>query len=117
MKKNPMEVLPTEGLEAALEETRPEKLNRFFRENEEALLSEEYLFSDYMKAVMNQKGITISQALLKGRVDNIYGYRILSGERRVKDRDIILKICFGANFNLRETQRALQLGGYGKLYW
>ena len=34
--------------------------------------------------------------------------KLLNGEKRTKQRDVILRICYAAEFSLQETQRALK---------
>lgn len=41
---------------------------------------------------------------------------MLSGEKRTKQRDIILRICYAAELTLSETQKALEKYGMPKLY-
>ncbi|MCR5793395.1 MAG: hypothetical protein K6G65_09525, partial [Lachnospiraceae bacterium] len=45
-----------------------------------------------------------------------YGYKLLSGEKRTKRRDVILRICYAAGLSLEETQRALRKYGMPELY-
>lgn len=116
MKKNPMEVLPTEGLEAALEETRPEKLDCFFNAHEGALLEGERPFADYMRGLLKDKGLLQQEVFLAADIPEPYGYRLISQERHTRQRDVILRLCFGAGFSLKETQRALRLAGQEELY-
>ncbi|MBQ6075503.1 MAG: hypothetical protein IJK86_05035 [Lachnospiraceae bacterium] len=116
MKKNPMEVLPTEELEDALEQTRPGGLGTYFRENEEALLTGEKPFADYMRRLMKEKGLLQQEVFLAADIPETYGYRLISQERHTRQRDVILRLCFGARFTLKETQRALRLAGQEELY-
>ena len=116
MKKNPMEVLPTEGLEAALEETRPGQLNTYFKENEEALLTGERPFGEYMRSLFKEKGLRQQDVFRAADIPETYGYRLINEERHTKRRDVILRICYGAHFSLKETQRALRLAGQEELY-
>ncbi|MBP8720835.1 MAG: hypothetical protein KBH72_09315, partial [Lachnospiraceae bacterium] len=45
-----------------------------------------------------------------------YGYKLLSGEKRTRQRDVILRICYAAKFSLAETQRALKKYEMPELY-
>ena len=45
---------------------------------------------------------------LKADIPERYGYKLLSGEKHTKQRDVILRICYAAEFTLKETQRALR---------
>lgn len=45
-----------------------------------------------------------------------YGYKLISEEKRTRQRDVILRICYAAEFTLEETQRALRIYGMPQLY-
>ena len=53
---------------------------------------------------------------LRADIPERYGYKLLSGEKRTKQRDVILRICYAAEFTLNETQRALKKYGLPQLY-
>ena len=53
---------------------------------------------------------------LKADIPERYGYKLLSGEKRTKQRDVILRICYGAELSLEETQSALEKYELPKLY-
>nr|MBQ6241714.1 hypothetical protein [Lachnospiraceae bacterium] len=116
MKKNPMEVLSTEGLEEALGQTRPGGLETYFRENEDALLIGDRPFADYMRRLFKEKGLLQQEVFLAADIPETYGYRLISQERHTRQRDVILRLCFGARFTLKETQRALRLAEQEELY-
>ena len=116
MKKNPMEVLSTEGLEDALEQARPADLGNYFRDNGEALLTGDKPFADYMRRLLKEKGLLQQEVFLAADIPEPYGYRLISQERHTRQRDVILRLCFGARFTLKETQRALRLAEQEQLY-
>ena len=41
---------------------------------------------------------------------------MISEEKKTKQRDVILRICYGARFSLEETQRALKMYDMPTLY-
>ena len=45
-----------------------------------------------------------------------YGYKLIAEEKHTRQRDVILRLCFGAGFTVEETQRALKLAGLSPLY-
>ena len=45
-----------------------------------------------------------------------YGYKLLSEEKRTRQRDVILRLCYAAHFSLDETQKALRIYGMPELY-
>ena len=73
------------------------------------------LIGEMIKA-RKEKGITQQTVFLKADIPERYGYKLLSGEKHTKQRDIILRICYAAGFTLQETQRALRKYGMPELY-
>lgn len=65
---------------------------------------------------MAEKEITQHLVFMRADIPERYGYKLLSGERRTKQRDVILRICYSAEFTLPETQRALKKYGMSELY-
>ena len=112
----PMDVLSTESLEDALEHTGPADLERFFREHEAALVGAERPFALYMRSLIKAKGLLQQAVFLAADIPETYGYRLISEERHTRRRDVILRLCLGARFSLKETQRALRLAGFEELY-
>ena len=53
---------------------------------------------------------------MKADIPERYGYKLLSGEKHTKQRDVILRICYAAEFTLEETQRALRKYEMPELY-
>ena len=53
---------------------------------------------------------------MKAEIPERYGYKLLSGEKRTRQRDVILRICYAAEFSLKETQRALKKYRLPELY-
>ena len=73
-------------------------------------------FSIYIKDLISQKGLTQQAVFLNADIPERYGYKLLSGEKHTKRRDIILRICYAANMTLEETQRALKKYQMPELY-
>lgn len=53
---------------------------------------------------------------LNADIPERYGYKLLSGEKHTKQRDVILRICYAAELTLEETQRALKKYEMPELY-
>lgn len=53
---------------------------------------------------------------LKADIPEKYGYKLLSGEKHTRQRDIILRICYAAELTLEQTQRALRKYEMPQLY-
>ena len=71
---------------------------------------------EQVKSVLREKGITQQIAFLKADIPERYGYKLLSGEKHTRQRDVILRICYASGFTLKETQRALRKYGMPELY-
>lgn len=90
--------------------------NTYCKENKESMIIDDLAFSVYFKELFKQKGITQQTVFLKADIPERYGYKLLSGEKRTRQRDVILRICYAAEFTLEETQRALKKYGMSELY-
>ena len=73
-------------------------------------------FSIYIKDLLCEKGLTQQSVFLNADIPERYGYKLLSGEKRTKQRDVILRICYAAELSLSETQRALKKYSLPELY-
>lgn len=106
----------TSELENVLGSTHLNDFDTYCKENKESLVLDEDAFSVYFKDIFKKKGITQQTVFLKADIPERYGYKLLSGEKRTRQRDIILRICYAAEFSLEETQRALKKYGMPELY-
>jgi hypothetical protein len=69
-----------------------------------------------MKGILARKKLTQQTVFLKADIPERYGYKILSGEKHTRQRDVILRICYAAEMSLEETQRALRKYEMPELY-
>lgn len=106
----------TEDLENILHSTHNGALASFLAENAAELVDASKPFSSYMHQIIKRNGMTQQDVFLAADFPERYGYKLLAEEKRTKQRDYILRICYAANMTLDETQRALALYGMGKLY-
>lgn len=88
----------------------------YCKNNQESLLENANTFSNYVKNLIKEKGLSQQIVFLKADIPERYGYKLLSGEKRTKQRDVILRICYAANFTLEETQRSLKKYEMAELY-
>lgn len=93
--------------------SRPEE---FLKKHSSEMFDEQNPFASYMRSLFQKHKIKQQDVFLKADFSQRYGYRLISGERRTKQRDYILRLCLGAEFTLDETQRALQIYGMSRLY-
>lgn len=106
----------TSDLESVLGSTHVRDFDAFCKANKESMLSEDKAFTVYMKELFKEKGMSQQLVFLKGDIPERYGYKLLSGEKKTRQRDIILRLCYAAVFSLEETQRALRKYEMPELY-
>ena len=111
-----MQEKETKELEKVLGKTHLSDYDSFVEDNRDSMLSDSNSFSTYVKGLMSQKGISQQTVFLNADVPERYGYKLLSGEKHTKQRDVILRLCYAAEFTLSETQRALKKYGMSELY-
>ena len=99
-----------------LKKTKPEKVDRYIEENAEEMFFDSRPFSSYMRSLIREKGVRLQDVFLLADISEGYGYKLISGEKHTRQRDVILKLCLTAGFTLEETQRALKLYGMSPLY-
>ncbi|WP_026522900.1 hypothetical protein [Butyrivibrio sp. VCB2001] len=111
-----MQEKETKELEKVLGKTHLSDYDSFVEDNRDSMLSASNSFSTYVKGLMSQKGISQQTVFLNADVPERYGYKLLSGEKHTKQRDVIIRLCYAAEFTLSETQRALKKYGMSELY-
>ena len=106
----------TQELEHVLKSTHVKNFDSYCKNNAKDLMDSEDAFPVYMKDIFREKNITQQVVFLKADIPERYGYKLLSGEKRTRQRDIILRICYAAEMSLEETQRALRKYKMPELY-
>ena len=106
-----------EGLYEQIGSIRLEELPTFLRNHMEDLLTGPRPFAEYMRAKFRDKGVLQQNIFLAADISENYGYKLIAEEKHTVRRDIILRICLAAKFDLNETQKALILYGMAPLYW
>ncbi len=106
----------TNELEKTLGKTHLSDYDSYIENNKDSILSESNSFSTYVKELLADKGLTQQTVFLNADIPERYGYKLLSGEKHTKQRDVILRICYAGEFSLPETQRALRKYGMAELY-
>lgn len=106
----------TKELTDILGKTHLSDFEKYCKENKESMNTDTDTFSIYIKNILSQKGITQQNVFLKADIPERYGYKLLSGEKHTKQRDIILRICYASELTLNETQRALKKYEMPELY-
>lgn len=111
-----MEEKSTKELTDILGKTHLSDFDSYCNENKKSMGILQESFSVYIKNILVSKKITQQTVFLNADIPERYGYKLLSGEKRTKQRDIILRICYAAELSLEETQRALKKYGMAELY-
>ncbi|MCR4647916.1 MAG: hypothetical protein K5776_02445 [Lachnospiraceae bacterium] len=91
-------------------------INKYLEENKDEMVNDEHAFAEYMRLKFKEKGVLQQDVFLYADIPERYGYKLISQEKHTRQRDIILRICYSANFTLEETQKALRLYGMPELY-
>ena len=102
------------ALNAAVMQLSPAELPQFLKEHAED--QPKRPFTDYMRQKFREKRISQQNVFLAADLSERYGYKLISGEKPTKKRDVILRICLAAAFRLEEVQEALILYGLAPLY-
>ena len=106
----------TKELVNALGSTHVSDFEKFYHENRDDMKMEMDSFSVYIKDLLREKGLTQQKVFLLADIPERYGYKLLSGEKHTKQRDVILRICYAAECTLEETQKALRKYEMPQLY-
>ena len=106
----------TTELEKVLKSTHINDADRFLEENEASMLGDDRGFTKYMRNLFKEKGLRQQDVFLYADIPERYGYKILSGEKHTRQRDVILRMCYSAELTLEETQKALRIYGMPELY-
>jgi len=106
----------TRELVNVLGKTHISDFDSYVKSNKDSMLDEEAAFSVYVKDLLSEKGITQQKVFIEADIPERYGYKLLSGEKHTKQRDVILRICYAAGFSLEETQSALRKYRMPELY-
>lgn len=106
----------TKELDDILGKTHISDFDKFCVEQKGSMDPEQNAFSEYIKDLLKEKKITQQMVFLKADIPEKYGYKLLSGEKHTRQRDIILRICYAAELTLEQTQRALRKYEMPQLY-
>ena len=106
----------TDELKNVLGKTHVQDMEKYFDENADSLLSEDRPFYDFFREKIREKNILLQDIFLGADIPERYGYKLISEEKRTRQRDVILRLCYSAGFTLDETQQALRIYGLPELY-
>ncbi len=106
----------TDELNNVLGNMHASDIGKYLSQNNGEMLDDENMFSVYIKDIIKRNGLLLQEVFLYADVPERYGYKLLSGEKHTKQRDVILRICYSAKLTLEETQKALKIYGMPTLY-
>lgn len=106
----------TQELEKILNSTHAKEAEKYLLENADNMIDNEKPFVSYMRKILKEKRLRKQDIFIQADIPERYGYKLLSEQKRTKQRDVILRICYASDFTLEETQRALKLYGMSPLY-
>ncbi|MCC8120696.1 MAG: hypothetical protein LIO42_01625, partial [Oscillospiraceae bacterium] len=106
----------TDELEHVLHDLGPEDIDDYLAAYADSLVDTPRPFASYLRAILRQKHLTQREVFERAGLSDRYGYRLLTQEKNTRQRDYILRLCFGAQLSLQEVQRALKLYGMSELY-
>ncbi|MFV0466433.1 MAG: hypothetical protein ACK5ML_10205 [Lachnospiraceae bacterium] len=106
----------TQELDNVLGSTHLKQFEAFCHENKDSFIDESYAFHEFVKKLISERKLTQQMVFLRADIPERYGYKILSGEKHTKQRDVILRICYAAEFTIEEAQSALKKYQMPQLY-
>lgn len=106
----------TDGLMDVLVSAGSAGVGKFLRENEGEIRSGDRPFAAYLRELLKSHGKTQQEIITKAGFSDKYGYRLLSEDKRTRQRDYIIRVCLAGEFGLDEIQSLLKLYGMSPLY-
>lgn len=111
-----MTELDTSELEKILGQTHSQDFSEFTRTNSDSMLDMSNDFSQDMRSQLAFKGITQKELFVRADIPEKYGYKLISGEKTTRKRDVILRLTIAAELTLKQTQRVLHKYELPELY-
>ncbi len=97
-----LEVIKNNPLDKTIKEIQEEQLNISLR--------------DYLNDLIVEHGSKPADVMKKAGLNKSYFYAIIDGNRVNPSRDILIRLCFGFELSLDETQKLLKTFGAAVLY-
>lgn len=93
--------------------TKADNIDDFLTENKDSFT--DVSLSEYLTALLKEKGLIKAEVIKKSELSDIYAYQIFSGVKQ-PTRDKVLCIAFGMGLTVAETQQLLKSCGLPFLY-
>ena len=110
------EQITTSRLDAILKNAKPQNVEEYLEEHTDDLITEKKAFAAYMRKLIRDKNLKQQDVFIASDIPERYGYKLIAEDKHTINRDIIIRLCLGAQFSLKEVQRALKLYGMSPLY-
>ena len=94
-----------------------DELDSFLTQNAGEMITEARPFAAYMRQKLREKGLLQQDVFLAADLSEGFGYKLISEEKRTRQRDVILRLCLAAEFKPAEVQEALLRYGMAPLWW
>lgn len=96
---------------------RADELDKYLKQNKNEFITDPRPFAEYMRMKLKEKGLLQQNVFLAADISENYGYKLIAEEKRNRQRDVILRLCFAAQFQAEEAQEALIRYGMAPLWW
>ena len=94
-----------------------EELGSFLERNAGEMITEARPFAVYMRRKLREKGLLQQNVFLAADLSEGFGYKLISEEKRTRQRDVILRLCLAAQLGPEEVWEALLRYGMAPLWW
>ncbi len=88
----------------------------YVEENKDSMLSPANDFYSFIRTKLKENSISQKTLFVKADISETYGYKLLSGEKKTRQRDVILRMLIAAKLDFDEVQSALHKYGMEELY-
>ncbi len=106
----------TDKLGQELETLHPDEMDRFLEDNWQDMLDGDREFTDFMRGMIRKKNLEWKNVYNAAGISEKYGQEVISMRKHTTNRDLIIRLCLAAQFDLEDTQHALKLYGMQPLY-
>ena len=106
----------TSELTRVLKKSRVSDVDSFLEDNSKKLIDSDNPFGEYMRSCIRGAGLKQQDVFIAADISEGYGYKLISGEKHTRDRDVLIRLCIAARLGLEGTQKALKLYGMAPLY-
>ena len=111
-----MNELNTDRLEEVLASTHSKDFSSYISDNKDSIVDMSNDFYSEYKNILFAKGITQREVFKLADISEKTGYKLLSGEKPTKRRDVIIRLAVAAKLDLKDVQRLIRKYGMPELY-